>query len=249
MNNFFQAWLDRGQEELSLPDMRKLYVLCMEDISHSSVTFEEELHNWQRQGWLAQKEEKFHLTVDGVKQAMHPSSPVPKDRIIQSMNTVRDVVEGWNEVAQMENLPTIACVLVYGSVARAPDQDEFGDVDCAIVWRRGASPSPATKPSPLARMKSASLLASLPPSPSLWDVEDTVEDALSGIPHVSLSSVDQLEVLSQYPQFAVARLYEDAWMGEKNMQGIRQEEQDVLQYLVPFERPLDVYQRRPSPCL
>lgn len=252
MEQFLHRWFALGQDELTTPQLRALYLKGLPCVNQEVLAqMNDCLTRLQQEGLINERHGKFHLTLDGMRVAQRSSVRVDKPSIEKAMVCVQATVQGWNHVAHQEGLPTIACVIVYGSVAKNFNQEDFGDVDCAIVWRKHVDDMHPTPPdaSTCARLKGFALLSQLPQEPSVWDVEDVVEGTLMNIQHVSLGSVDQLQELSQFPEFAMGYLYKDAPLAQGDMRGVRKEEEDMLQYLTKFERSIDAHNPRPTPSL
>lgn len=241
---FLKAWLSQGQEELTSLQMFALYKKTQSQSSFAdapALSFSLLLEQLQEKGWIKAKEDKHHITPKGMSCATQAEG-FSQNQLPQIQQALLSKIQAWNHLAQSpstksDDLPSIACVVVFGSVARSPHQDHFGDMDCAIMWRQHTASPVSASISPSEKAQALSVYASLPSNFTRWDVEDAVEEWLLSVPGVTLSSIDQLEALKSEPGFAATYLYQDEGFSLSTPQaGLRQDEQNVLQSIHAFFR-------------
>lgn len=233
--NLLKKWLNEGPEELNDQEMFRLFKDSLDEISDVRSLFAKEKSEMLLGGLIIQKNDMYSVTPEGVAFAWS-SKKLTKEEVFVVEDKLKDKILAWNFVAQKNNLPGIACALVFGSLAEKRHMNEFGDIDCAIMWRRTNVPTPLEKPSQPSLCGAHAVLASLKPGHTAWDVEDAVEVWLTAS-YVSLGSIDQLALLSEmggvkawYP------ILEDALFDLTPQKGVRQDEQDVLNSISTSKR-------------
>ena len=229
-------WLDNHPQDVTEEDFFVFFKNSLDELHDVRSDFLKEKTDLLNLGFIKEKEGLFSITPEGVAFAFASDKKINHTEALLLEKKLVDKINAWNYVAHKNNLPGIAFALVFGSLAEAPHKNEFGDIDCALMWRRKNTPEPKEKPSAPSLCGAHAVFAHLDENSTAWDIEDLVENWLSA-EHISLHSMDQLLSLSEmggvkawYP------VLEDRIFNLSAQDGVRQDEQDVLKSIEESRR-------------